>query len=208
MKKMTELEKDALNEITNIFSYRTSIALEKLIKGNVELSVNKKQIVSLDTSEYSQKSPMMYLGIYSNIRESNLKGNVLLAFSKESALYLYDRLVNLENGSTKVVDDEVKNVLGEVGNVVSGNILGVLNKLLGINSMHTIPSVVPSFGNQLYDFVYFDVEDDKKKAMLIEVETTFNLDGYNIKGESILLLTHDSFENLLTAIKQKAGEIK
>ncbi|MFW6013760.1 MAG: chemotaxis protein CheC [Candidatus Nanoarchaeia archaeon] len=208
MKKMSELEKDALNEITNIFSYRSSIALEKLIKGNVELSVNNKQIVSLGGLEYSQKSPLMYLGIYSNIRESNLKGNVLLAFPKESALYIYDRLVDNESSTTKIVDDDVKNVLGEVGNVVTGNILGVLNKLLGIDCMHTIPSVVPSFGEQLYDFVYFDVEEDKKKAILVEVDTTFKLDDMEIKGESILLLTHDSFENLLIAIKEKAGEIK
>lgn len=208
MKEMSELEKDALNEITNIFSYRTTIALEKLIKGDVELSVNKKQIVSLDSSEYSQKSPLMYLGIYANIRESNLKGNVLLAFPKDSALYLFDRLVEKKKDETKVVDDEVKNVLGEVGNVVTGNILAVLNKMLGINCMHTIPSVVPSFGEQLYDFVYFDVEEEKRKAILVEVDTSFTLDGKEVKGESILLLTHDSFDKLLTAIKEKAGEIK
>ncbi len=209
MVRMNKLQKDALDEITNMFSNHILIALEKLTRGDVKIEVNKKQIISLEKlDKKNDKSPLMYLGIYSNIQKGNLDGNVLVAFPKDSALLLYDKLIKKKKGTTKVVDDEVKNVLGEIGNVVTGNMLGVLNKLLGINCIHSIPTVVPSFGEQIYDFVFFDIEEDRKKAMLIEVDTKFNVEGSEIAGQSILLLTHKSFEKLLSTIKDKTSGYK
>ncbi|MGM5482010.1 MAG: chemotaxis protein CheC [Nanobdellota archaeon] len=209
MKDISKIEKDALNEITNMFSYHISMALEKLTSSPVEMAVNNKQFVALDGfSPSSEKSQLMYLGIYSNIQKGGLDGNVLMAFPKNSALLLYDKLVKKEQGTTRIVDDDVKNVLGEIGNMVTGSVLGILNKIFNINCMHSIPTVVPSFGEQLYDFVYLDVDNEHNKAMLIEVETTFTMDNSEVKGQSMLLLTHESFEKLLSEINKKIKDHK
>jgi chemotaxis protein CheY-P-specific phosphatase CheC len=204
--KLSKIEEDALMEFTNMCSYHSAIALSSLLKKQVELNINGKSIVSVSDKEmHDDKEPVMMLGIYSNLTQGNLDGNVVIVFPKDSALVLYDAL-NKKRKKTKVVDESVKNVLSEIGNVVSGKILGILNKFLGISSRHSIPSVVPSFGNHIYDYVYFNISEKYDKGILIKVDVKFKLTkNKTVEGQIILLLSHKSFNGLLKMINKMAG---
>ncbi len=187
-------------------SYHSAIALSNLLKKPVELNINAKTIVSVDDKDsHDDKAPVLMLGIYSTLTKGDLDGNIVITFPKDSALTLYDALKK-KRKKTKLVDDDVKNVLSELGNVVSGKILGVLNKFLGINSVHSTPTVVPSFGNQIYDYVYFNISENYKKGILIKVDMKFKLSkSKTVDGQIILLLSHKSFNGLLGIINKISG---
>lgn len=207
MVKLTKVERDALMEITNMFSQHISMTIGKLTGGPVDLKVLNKDIVSLHKKETdAEKEPVMHLGIYSNIQKGDLEGNILLAFPKDSALNLYDALKKRRTTSTKIVNEDVKNTLGEIGNMVAGKVLGILNKFLGVDAWHSVPTVVPSFGSQIYDYVFFDLKKDSEHAILIEIDTRFSIGKNEISGQSILLLTHKSFKTLLKIINEKVKE--
>lgn len=203
MVEMSKLQEDALRELTNMCSYHASMALEKLIGQPVQLNISSRDIISLENREddYS-KAPVMMLGIYSSLERGDLDGNIVLAFSKDSALGLYDALMKQELGTTQFVNDYVKNLFVEIGNIVSGQMLGVFNKLVGMKAEHTIPTVVPSFGNMIYDYVFFNISEELKHAILIRVDTKFKLQGTDVDGEIILLLSHKSFDILLDNINK------
>jgi chemotaxis protein CheC len=203
---LTNLEEDALMELSNMYTYHVSMALEKMIGKPVELNIKSKSIISLEDPKADQdKAPEMLLGIYSSLKEGDLDGNIVLVFPKDSVLRLYENMIKKRLGSTKIVDDSVKSVMSELGNVVSGKMLGVLNKFIGVKARHSVPSIVPSFGNHIYDYVYFNINEENKKAMLIKVDIKFLLKKSVIDGQIILLLSHKSFSGLLKKINTKAN---
>jgi chemotaxis protein CheY-P-specific phosphatase CheC len=208
MVNMNHFEEDALMEITNMCIYNASLALSEMIKKPIDVKISSKSIISMDDeSQLSDKPPIMFLSIYSGIEKGDLEGNIVLTFPKNSALYLYDELTNKEYGSTKIVDDSVKDILTEIGNILSGKILGILNQFLSIKAKHSIPTLVPSFGDQIYDYVYYNITSDYQKAILIKVDTKFKLTKENIiEGQIILLLSNKSFDNLLKFINKVGGK--
>ncbi|MBN2457538.1 chemotaxis protein CheX [Candidatus Woesearchaeota archaeon] len=205
MVKLTKLEKDALNEITNMCSFHASMALEAITGKAVELDIKSKNIdsyiVSLgERQQESDKDPVMFLGIYSYIERGNIDGNIVITFKKDTALRLYDFMIKKQVGTTKLVDDSVRNVLSELGNMVSGQMLGVLNRSLGVEAVHSVPTIVHSFGDHIYDYVYFNIEDKNKRAIIINVDTKFKFSNLIIDGQIMLLLSHKSFSSLLKMI--------
>jgi chemotaxis protein CheC len=201
--KVTEVEKDALFEITDISTYKASKTISELIGLPLKLEIIKKEIVSLDSNSYSEKEHIPLLAVYSPLKSADLRGNIVMIFEKNSALLLIDILLNRVKGTTKFINDEAKDIITEVGNIISGKYMEVLSEMLDIDARHGFPSIVPSFGNLIYDYISLNLSDDERGGVLINNKMKLILDDDIIFAESILLFSPDSF----LLLKEKMGNM-
>jgi chemotaxis protein CheC len=200
---VTEVEKDALYEITDISTYKASKTISDLIGFSVKLEIVKKEIISLENNSYIEKEHIPLLAVYAPLKSADLRGNIVMLLEKNSALLLVDILLNKAKGTTKFINDEAKDIITEVGNIISGKYMEVLSEMLNVDARHGFPSIVPSFGNLIYDYINLNLADDEKGGVLINNQMKLILDDDVIYGESILLFSPDSF----SLLKEKMGKM-
>jgi chemotaxis protein CheC len=120
-----------------------------------------------------------------------------LVFPAPSAARLVAALMSEDIGQQDDLDAIKVGTLSEVGNVVLNGVMGEISNLLHQQLKYSIPSYAEAQALKL-----FNVEDVGKQVTILLAQARFSVDQLLVTGDIILLFNIDSFDILLTAVKE------
>ncbi|MFW6449455.1 MAG: chemotaxis protein CheC [Nanoarchaeota archaeon] len=199
---LSNLQKDALKEISSITTGNATAALSKLVKKKVNIQIPK--------SEFYDKNELcdilggkddVVVSIYCGIL-ADLTGQVLFLFKRKDALDLVKMLTG-KKMNTKYLDRYSESAFGEMANIFTGSYLNALSELFQITILPGIPIVATDYMGPIIDYVWGRIENPEKKMLCFT--TKISLDDYNINGYFVFMFDAQSYHNVLKKLESDYG---
>lgn len=191
--RVTEEEKDILQEIMNIAFGQAAADLAEVINIFVVLSVPNIQLLKgAELPEYLRNELRDYNDV--SIVEQNFRGkfrgSAFLIFPSGAGKALIslldaDHETSFESGSIDLLEKET---LMEVGNILIGACVGKMSELLDDVVTYSPPKVV--IENQPHEILPNNLFNPEYTAIVMK--TLFRFDERDVSGFLFLVTTHDS----------------
>jgi len=198
---LSEIQLDALREISNIGMGHGATALSQLLGETVHLRVPEVTITDIArVPELLGGAEKVVVGITLQIL-GDARGNILLILPQESAQRLLHRL--LRQGGAGLVFDEINtSTLKEVGNILASAYLSALGSLLHLSLIPSIPLLAFDMAGAVVDYVLIELSASGDTALMVETEFVSEIPQEEpIKGHFFLIPDPASLEILLQAVE-------
>jgi len=203
-RKLTDVQLDALKEISNIGMGHAATALSQMLGERVALRVPRVTITELgEVPELLGGSEALMVGITLQIL-GDARGNILLLFPQESAHRLLCSLLHREEKGL-VMNELTVSALKEVGNILASAYLSALGNLLGKTLIPSVPLLAYDMAGAVVDYVLIDLSQAGDFALM--VETDFDCSSARnlaIKGHFFLLPDPQTLDIFLHLLEQPA----
>lgn len=196
---LTERQKDAIAEVINISFSRAAKSLNELTGSRVLISVPRIELVEIDKlndvlNDYIKDEVTTIHQIFNGA----IEGDALLVFDRESSKNLVNILLN-EEGYYDEINESMKEVIIEVGNIVLGACLSMFGNLLKVQLKFSVPKIALDSIREMLKTFEFE-ENEIKYALIIFME--FHLEGKDIKGFLVLIMGVTSLEKFIEEINK------
>ncbi len=194
---LNEEERDCLQELMNIAYGEATAAISKIIDKFATLNI---PIINTVTSEGLLKhlnEKIVENGTYfiaNQLIHGNISGENLFIIDEKSS-YNLTKEFGLEDD--EIDDDEIKDVVLEVTNIISSVTSGKLASLIDANISFSAPNI-----KRVSNIKDFNDGFDKSYENIIIISTELNFEDEHIKGELIILSKNESSEYLRESISQ------
>jgi len=203
LRELTELEKDALQEIMNIGFGRAAADLAEIINLHVILSV--PHIAVLQSEEvisyiHNQIPDTTDMSMITQFFSGRFNGGSFLVFPHgegRKLLRIFDGEMALL-GENYDIDVLEKETLVEVGNIIIGACVGKIAEMLG----DVVSYAPPRFVSQDQIFETLDDVLNASDSFAILFKTVFNFEQYNVSGYLFLV----SQQSIMPWLKQAIAE--
>ena len=190
---LSELEKDALAELSNMAMARAANSLRQMIKHQVELSVPSVEIVSKEaaTQLISKPTNATLVAIRQDFTGA-FSGRALLIFPESSSL----ELVRVVVGSQLPLEDIVNledEALAETGNIILNSWVATIANLLKSGLKMSLPTVVRGDSSQMF-------KSEESQSLVLFLHIKFEISTKEIRGYVALLMDIPSVEELRSLI--------
>jgi len=190
---LTELERDALAELSNIAMARAANSLRQMVKHQVELSVPSVKIVSKEvaTKLVSNSGKATLVAIRQDFTGA-FSGRALLIFPEASSL----ELIRIVVGSQLPLEDIVNledEALAETGNIILNSWVATIANLLKSGLKMSLPTVVRGDSRQMF-------KSDENQNLVLFLHIKFEISTKEIRGYVALLMDIPSVEELRSLI--------
>jgi chemotaxis protein CheC len=180
---ISNLQKDALQEIANIGASHAATALSQMVQKEIKIFVPKIDIVPLDQTIDKFKNEETIVAIFLKISDE-IPSYSLLLLTQKSAFALADILLQQKSNNEKTdLTDMEKSALEEVGNIMMCAFFDSIAELLHIPIVPGPPALAYDMPSAVLDYVLihigavadkifvFDtlVEEEKEKAFGISL---------------------------------------
>jgi len=194
---LTEEQRDALKEISNIGMGHAATALSQLLGETVYLRVPRvTETDIIQVPDLFGGADQVVAGITLQML-GEARGNILLIFPRESANRLLGRLLRRE-GETPVFDELSTSTLKEVGNILASAFLNALGSLLGMTLIPSVPLLAYDMVGAVIDYVLVELFQSGDRAILVETEFHGEDPGQEVvQGHFFLLPEPETLEVLL-----------
>lgn len=195
---LTEVQLDALREVSNIGMGHAATALSQLMGKTVYLNVPKViavDITSLPTvcGGAERKVAGIYLQILGNAR-----GNILMVFPEDNALSILEQLLSPQPQRGTTLTELEISTLKEVGNILASAYLNALGNMLKMPLIPSIPLFSFDMAGTIVDDVLIALGESGGAAFMIE--TKFTIGNEQTSGHFFLLPATPSLDVILNAI--------
>ncbi|MCX8056957.1 MAG: chemotaxis protein CheC [Ignavibacteria bacterium] len=194
---LTERQKDAIAEIINISFSRAAKSLNELTGSRVIISVPKIELIEVDELENTLKNYIV--GEVTTIHQvfnGQVDGDALLIFDKEGSKNIVKILLK-EESSFDELNEAMREVITEVGNIVLSACLSMFGNLLNVKLKFSVPKISLDSLSQMLKTFEFD-RTEIRYALVIFME--FSLEGTDIKGFLVLIMGVTSLEKFIAEI--------
>jgi chemotaxis protein CheC len=190
---LSELEQDALAELSNVAMARAANSLRQMIKHQVELSVPRVEIVSKETATRLIAKPTnaTLVAIRQDFTGA-FSGRALLIFPESSSL----ELVRVVVGSQLPLEDIVNledEALAETGNIILNSWVATIANLLKSGLKMSLPTVVRGDSSQMF-------KSDESQSLVLFLHIKFEISTKEIRGYVALIMDIPSVEGLRALI--------
>jgi chemotaxis protein CheC len=190
---LSELEQDALAELSNVAMARAANSLRQMIKHQVELSVPRVEIVSKETATRLIAKPTnaTLVAIRQDFTGA-FSGRALLIFPESSSL----ELVRVVVGSQLPLEDIVNledEALAETGNIILNSWVATIANLLKSGLKMSLPTVVRGDSHQMF-------KSDESQSLVLFLHIKFEISTKEIRGYVALIMDIPSVEGLRALI--------
>ena len=200
-KKLSDIERDALDETANVGAGNASMALSDLMDKKVNLVLNGVSLISTDSIEKVVDGPKnLVVGVYAPISK-DISGSMVIVFKKDSAFNMVNAIQGKKGKRDTVLTKDDEKELKTVGKIISDSYIQSLNQLLDLKMDFGDLNVLSTFGDSIIDIIMLGVDPDHKGALYMN--TAFSVDKTDIEGEFILILAVKSLDTVLKKIRSK-----
>lgn len=203
LRELTELEKDALQEIMNIGFGRAAADLAEIINLHVILSVPHIAVLQSDeviSYIHKQIPDTTDMSMITQFFSGKFNGGSFLVFPHgegRKLLRIFDGEMALL-GENYDIDVLEKETLVEVGNIIIGACVGKIAEMLG----DVVTYAPPRFFSQDQIFETLDDVLNDSDSFAILFKTVFNFEQYNVSGYLFLV----SQQSIMPWLKQAIAE--
>ena len=190
---LSELEQDALAELSNVAMARAANSLRQMVNHQVELSVPSVEIVSKEaaTQLISKPTNATLVAIRQDFTGA-FSGRALLIFPESSSL----ELVRVVVGSQLPLEDIVNledEALAETGNIILNSWVATIANLLKSGLKMSLPTVVRGDSRQMF-------KSEESQSLVLFLHIKFEISTKEIRGYVALLMDIPSVEELRSLI--------
>lgn len=206
--KLTELQRDALQEVGNIGAGNAANALAQMINKRVDINIPSVEMVELDdyAGKISKKNEKLLVA-WSNIT-GKTRATVLTMFNIKDAIDITSIIVD-DPGKKKIdlrktiekADDFpelYKSAVSELGHILGSHYVSAIGDLLGIRLMTEPPDVSVDRGPTLFSILKEEIGLLKKLSLVIT--TSVIIKDIEIVGTFLFIPSLDTLHNLLDAL--------
>jgi chemotaxis protein CheC len=190
MTPLTEFERDALGEISNIAMARAANSLRQMVEHEVLLSVPSVEIVSPELATQIVRRPdNPNLVAVRQDFSGAFSGRALLIFPETSSLELVRAVVGREFPLEDIVNLEDE-ALAETGNIILNSWVATIANLLKRGLKMSLPIVVRGDSRRLFTSV------ETAKSLVLFLHIRFEISTKEIRGYVALLMDIPSIDEL------------
>lgn len=193
---------DPLNEVFGLGIGRAANVLNSMLDSHIHLSAPILRLVAVpELVESLASASMVDFSAVQMHYSGSIDGSVELIFDSPEAGKLVDCLIGEETIDEKGLDAIRAGTLCEVGNIVINALLGTLSNVLDLRLTYTVPAYLEGDAERLIA----DAGVDGSVVVLL-AETDFSVERRSIQGKIAVFFSLASFEYLLRALRQYAGD--
>jgi chemotaxis protein CheC len=191
---LTELERDALAEVSNIAMARAANSLRQMIEHEVLLSVPSVEILTQEAaSELVAKPDNPALVAVRQDFSGAFSGRALLIFPEANSLELVRAVVGRQLSLTDIVDLEDE-ALAETGNIILNSWVATIANLLKRGLKMSLPIVVRGDSRHMFESV------EARESLVLFLHIKFEIRNREIAGYVALLMDIPSIDELRSLI--------
>lgn len=186
---LTDLERDALAELSNIAMARAANSLRQMVKHQILLSVPSVDIISKDEAARTiGKSDSATLVAVRQDFSGPFSGRALLIFPESNSLELVRAVVGHEAPLEDIgsLEDEA---LAETGNIILNSWVATIANLLKRSLKMSLPVVIRGDSRQM-------LRGEATQTLVLFLHIRFEISTRNIQGYVALLMDIPSIDNL------------
>lgn len=192
--QLTQLQKDALQELGNVCAGNAATALSQMLNRRIGMSVPQVSIVPItDVPEVVGGTDTMVTAVVLHVL-GDAPGVILLLFPQKAALTLANLLTN--KGKTNGVMTEMEqSAIKEIGTILVSAYLNAMSTFTGFGLVPSTPGLVIDMAGALIDYILIELTLVSDYALVIESE--FREETTSAKGHFFLLPTPGSLDAIL-----------
>ncbi len=187
-KKLTPMQRDALQEIGNIGSGNAATALSQMLNGKVAMNSPSFDIMDFtELSDMFNGAENVVVGVML-LLEGDIVGSMMFILSLDAANYLIGKIMAKERKSGEPFNEMELSVLEEIGNIISGAYLSSISQMTGLLINVSIPHLVVDMAGAVLSIPVIEFGMTGDKALLIGsqiCDEERDLDGYFILVPSL-----------------------
>ena len=196
-------ELDAIKEVGNMGVGNAATALSKMLNKKVEIRLNDTKFIPIeDFANEMGGAERIVVTSYMQIT-SDMKGEALFLFSRESALQMVDLVMERDVGTTKIIDSMEESAFKEMSNIFTGSYLNSMSKMFEMKLIHSVPHIAVDMTQAVIDFVLIRLATKAEKVLTIH--TTIDIEDHDINGIFIILFEESSLKKMVDILHNKYG---
>jgi chemotaxis protein CheC len=191
---LTDLERDALREVSNIAMARAASSLRQMVEHEVLLSVPAVEIVSQETAAQIVGNPdnASVVAVRQDFSGA-FSGRALLIFPEANSLELVRAVVGRHLPLEDIVDLEDE-ALAETGNIILNSWVATVSNLLRRTLKMSLPMVIRGDSRHMFQ----SVADQGNLVLFLRIR--FEISKKEIRGYVALMMDVPSIEELRSLI--------
>jgi chemotaxis protein CheC len=198
---MSELELDALSELVNIGVSRAAASLRDMSGEEVRLSVPSVSVLSAQEAAaiLGAREKGRLVAIHQTFA-GDFRGRALLIFPETNSLELVRAITGGDLSLDDIIDLE-QEALSETGNIILNGCLGTIGNLLHRNLRVSLPEVLRSPGEEIFNVAGKLREGDVVLFLFID----FSLKKSAVRGYIAVLMDLPALASLRTLLRDYIG---
>ena len=191
---LTELERDALGEVSNIAMARAANSLRQMIEHEVLLSVPSVEILSQEAATHIVAKPdnASLVAVRQDFSGA-FSGRALLIFPEANSLELVRAVVGRQLSLADIIDLEDE-ALAETGNIILNSWVATIANLLKRELKMSLPVVVRGQSRHMFESV------EARESLILFLHIKFEIKNKEIRGYVALLMDIPSMDELRSLI--------
>ncbi len=206
--KLTDVQRDALQEVGNIGAGNAANALAKMINKRVDINIPSVEMVELNkfADRISKKNEKLFVA-WSNVT-GKTRATVLSIFSIKDILEITSIIVE-DKTKKKITEESLKSIndlpelyrsaMGELGHILGSHYASALGDLLSIKMMTEVPDMNIDQGKQLFKILKDEIGLLEKLSLVIT--TNVIITDIKITGTFLYIPEIETLQDLLTALE-------
>jgi chemotaxis protein CheC len=187
---LTELELDALGEISNIAMARAATSLRKLVGKEILLSVPTVEVLPREAAvRIISKAENSNMVAVRQDFDGTFTGRVLLIFPEASSFELVRVVIGRQLTLEDVIELE-EDALAETGNIVLNSWVATMANLLRQSLKVSLPIVIHHESQKLFESAGFST------STVLFLHIRFHISGKNIEGYVAMVMDVQSLDAL------------
>ncbi|WP_297436578.1 chemotaxis protein CheC [uncultured Clostridium sp.] len=192
---LTELQLDALKEISNIGAGNAATALSSLLNKSIDMEVPLVRI--LDIEEVYKNLNLEEIVIAALIEsKGEIQGQILFLFKEDTALDIIKQLTGIES---RDIDEMGESVICEIGNIISGTYMNAISSFTGLKMITGVPAISYDIAGAVIPSMFLEVLEDADKILEIKAILKSNKEK-NLAADFYYLPSEESLEKIFKSI--------
>jgi chemotaxis protein CheC len=196
---LTELERDALAELSNIAMARAANSLRQMVQHEVLLAVPSVEILTNQAASQAVAKPdnPKLVAVRQDFQGA-FSGRALLIFPEKSSLELVRAVLGSQLALEDIVDLEDE-ALAETGNIILNSWIATIANLLKSALKMSLPVVIRGDSQQMFE--------SAKSIFVLFLHIKFDIRHNEIHGYVALLMDIPSLDELRALIGDFVGDV-
>ena len=198
---LSDLERDALAEVSNIAMARAANSLRQMVEHEVKLSVPSVEILSQEaaTTVVAKPDNPNLVAVRQDFSGA-FSGRALLIFPEANSLELVRAVVGPKLSLEDIVDLEDE-ALAETGNIILNSWIATIANLLKQGLKMSLPVVVRGDSRHMFENL------EKRERLILFLHISFEISKKEIRGYVALLMDIPSIDQLRQLIADYVSSV-
>ncbi len=206
--ELSEIQRDALQEVGNIGAGNAANALAQMINKRVDINIPSVEMVELDeyANNISKKNEKLLVA-WSNV-VGKTRATVLTLFNIKDAIDITSIIVGDRDKKQIDLRKKIKfasdfpelyhSAISELGHILGSHYVSAIGDLLGLRLMTEPPDISVDTGNQLFKILKEEIGLLKKLSLVIT--TNVIITDIKITGTFLFIPNLETLQELLNAL--------